>query len=55
MKLHELDELIKAVCPISGINSDGVIWFLPEATPAQKAAAQALMDEHLPQLETEIL
>lgn len=55
MRLFELDELIKAVCPISGINSDGVIWFLPEATPAQKAAAQALMDEHLPQLETEIL
>ena len=55
MRLFELDELIKAVCPISGINSNGVIWFLPEATPAQKAAAQALMDEHLASVETEIL
>lgn len=55
MKLHEIDEAIKLVCPIEGVNSNGVIWFLPEATPAQKAAAQALMDEHLPQLETEIL
>jgi hypothetical protein len=51
MKLYELDELIKAVCPIEGINSNGAIWFLPEATPVQKAEAQALMQEHLPQLE----
>jgi hypothetical protein len=55
MKIHELDQLIKTVCPISGINSEGVIWFLPEATPAQKAAAQALMDEHLASVETEAL
>ena len=51
MKLYELDELIRAVCPIEGINSNGVIWFKPEATPAQKVAAQALMQERLPQLE----
>lgn len=55
MKLHELDILIKAVAPIYGINSWGAIWFLPEATPAQKAAAQALMDEHLASVETEAL
>ena len=55
MKLYELNGLIEAVCPINGINSDGVIWFLPEATLEQKAAAQALMDEHLPQLETGVL
>jgi hypothetical protein len=34
------------VCPIDGINSDGVIWFKTEATDEQKAEAQALMDEH---------
>lgn len=55
MKLQEIDTLIKAVCPIEGVNSNGVIWFKPEATPEQKAAAQALIDEHLPQLETGVL
>jgi len=52
MKLYELDQLIKAVCPIDGINSEGAIWFLPEATPEQRAAAQAIMDEHLGSIET---
>jgi hypothetical protein len=47
MKLYELDQLIKVVCPIDGINSSGAIWFKPEATDEQKAAAQALMDAHL--------
>jgi hypothetical protein len=51
MKIEELDQLIKTVAPIYGINSDGVIWFRPEATDEQSAAAQALMDEHLPSLE----
>lgn len=51
MKLHELDALIKAVCPIDGISSNGEIAFRPEATPEQRAAAQALMDEHLPALD----
>lgn len=52
MKISELDAIIKAVCPIIGINSNGVIWFAPEATDEQKAAAQALMDQHLAELET---
>ena len=52
MKLWELDQLIKAVCPIEGVNTEGVIWFLPEATPEQRAAAQQLMDEHLGSIET---
>jgi uncharacterized pyridoxal phosphate-containing UPF0001 family protein len=47
MNLGQLDQLIKAVAPIDGINTNGVIWFKPEATDEQKAAAQALMDEHL--------
>jgi hypothetical protein len=51
MKLYELDGLIKTVAPIDGINSDGVIWFKPEAADEQKAAAQALMDAHLAELE----
>ena len=55
MKIMELDELVKTVCPIHGLSSDGTIWFKPEATPAQKAAAQALMDEHLASVEMEAL
>ena len=51
MKLYELDQLIQAICPIDGINSDGVIWFKPEATDEQKADAQALMDQHLAEVE----
>jgi hypothetical protein len=51
MKLYELDQLIKAVCPIEGVNTEGVIWFLPEATLEQRAAAQELMDEHLGSIE----
>lgn len=47
MKLYELDQLIQAVCPIDGINSDGVIWFKPEATDEQKVQAQQIMDAHL--------
>lgn len=47
MKISKLTELISAVCPIIGINSDGVIWFKPEATDEQKAAAQALIDANL--------
>lgn len=50
MKIAELDTMIKAVCPIDGINSAGVIWFKPEATPEQRAAAQALMDTNLSKL-----
>lgn len=47
MKLYELDQAIKAVCPIDGINTAGVIFFKVEATPEERAAAQALMDIHL--------
>lgn len=51
MKLWELDEAIKAVCPIDGVSSEGAIWFKPEATEEQKAAAQAIMAERLPEVE----
>lgn len=52
MKLFELNGMISAVAPIDGINSDGVIWFKPEATDDQKAAAQAVMDAHLHEVES---
>jgi hypothetical protein len=52
MKLYELDELIKTVCPIYGICvSPQRIDFKSEATPEQRAAAWALMDEHLESVE----
>jgi len=55
MKLCELNDMIALVCPITGINSDGVICFKPEATEEQKAAAQAMMNENLALLETDVL
>lgn len=51
MKLWELDEAIKAVCPIDGVSSSGTIWFKPEATEEQKTTAQALMADLLPEVE----
>lgn len=50
MKLHELDALIKTVCPIDGVNSDGVIWFKPEVTEAQKIEAQTILAVNFPKL-----
>lgn len=47
MQLWELNEMIQAVCPIDGINSDGVIFFAVEATSAERAAAEALIEAHL--------
>lgn len=48
MKLHELDALIKAVCPIDGLDSAGRIMFADAATAPQRAAAQAVFDTHWP-------
>lgn len=42
MQLWELDESIKAVAPILGVRSDKTIVFKPEATLAERAAAQAI-------------
>lgn len=47
MKLYELDALIRAVAPIDGISFEGRIDFKPEATDAEKAAAQAIMDANI--------
>lgn len=51
MKLYEIHEAISELAPIDGVNSEGVIWFKDEATAAEKAAAQAKLDELLPLLE----
>jgi hypothetical protein len=48
MKLHELDVLIKAVCPIDGLDSSGRIMFPDAATAPQRAAAQAVFDANWP-------
>lgn len=50
MNIGQLDRQIKAVCPVAGINSDGVIFFKPSASTSQRANAQALMDAHLAEL-----
>lgn len=50
MNLRELHASISLVCPITGINSSGVISFSPEATTEQRSAAQALMDAKLASL-----
>ena len=50
MKLADLHALIAAVCPIEGVDSTGRIVFLPSATPAEQAAAQAVMAANLPNL-----
>ena len=47
MKIFDLHILIAVVCPIDGIDSDGVICFKPEATNTQKTAAQQIMDDNL--------
>jgi hypothetical protein len=44
MNLAKLDEAIKKVCPIDGVNSAGRIDFKPEATEAQKILAQEIFD-----------
>jgi hypothetical protein len=55
MRLDELHDLIACLAPIEGINSDGAIWFTPEATEQQKAAAQEAMVAHLSDLEPHAL
>lgn len=39
-----LHEKISAVCPIDGVSSSGRIDFKPEATEAQRKAAQVIAD-----------
>ncbi len=48
MKLHELDALIRVVCPIDGLDSIGNIRFSSTATAPQIAAGQAVFDANWP-------
>lgn len=43
--LIQLHEKMAEVCPIHGIDSTGRIDFKDEATPAQRAAAEALVKQ----------
>jgi hypothetical protein len=47
MDIQQLYQLISAVAPIEGVNSDGVISFLETATTEQRAAAQAVIDANI--------
>ncbi len=40
--LHLLEKKIAEVCPIVGVNTSRQIHFQPGATPAERAAAQAI-------------
>jgi hypothetical protein len=51
MKLWELDELIRTVCPVDGINSDGVIFFKETATEEERITAEALMQQYFSEIE----
>lgn len=44
MSVKQLHIELSKVCPISGVNSNRVVSFLPEATPIQREAAQAIAD-----------
>lgn len=52
MRLWELDVMVRGVCPINGLNSDGVIFFCDEATDDARAAAQWAVDENLSSVDT---
>jgi hypothetical protein len=54
MLLGDLDKLIRAVCPIYGITSEGTIVFKPEATGLEKSDAQNIMDAHIGDLDSQI-
>lgn len=47
MNIAKLHALVQAVCPITGVDSEGRISFAEDATTAQKAAAQSVVDANL--------
>lgn len=51
IKLWELDNLVREVAPIEGLNSAGVISFRVEATAEQRVAAQAIVAARLADLD----
>jgi len=44
MNISKLHDAIKMVCPIHGVDENGKISFKDEATEAEKAAAQSIVD-----------
>jgi hypothetical protein len=50
MTIGQLDALIKAICPIHGINSDGVIWFKEASTEAQREEAVIILNLNIDKL-----
>jgi hypothetical protein len=44
MLIQDVDKLIRAVCPIDGLNAAGEIFFDPSATPEQRDAAIAVFN-----------
>lgn len=46
MNITILSQQVANVAPIDGINSDGAIWFKPEATEEQRLAAQSVVDNY---------
>lgn len=52
MRLNELHAIISAVAPIDGLNSSGDVWFKGAATEAQKAAAIALVEQHIADIDS---
>ena len=53
MDIQQLYQLISAVAPIEGVNSDGIISFLESATSEQRTAAQEVVNNNLGNLVVE--
>ena len=51
MTLSELDQLIKTVCPIYGINNKGDIHFKEEATEQQRTDARTIVEANIANVE----
>lgn len=51
--VFDLDQKIRAVCPIDGVSADGEVFFHPSATPEQRQAAQEIMDSYDPSVSTQ--
>lgn len=43
--IAEIDKKLRTVCPIDGVNSNGIISFGQEATEEQKAAATEILQK----------
>lgn len=55
MNIEKLTQLVAAIAPIHGLNSNGVISFKDEATAGQITAAQAFVDANIGSLSNEVI